>query len=140
MNILFLCTGNSCRSQMAEAWARQLHPDFGVWSAGVVKHGMNPNVATVMNEVGVDISAQSSKTVDDLPDVKFDYIVTLCGHASENCPFFPAQSKRVHRGFDDPPSIVKEQGLEGEEMLDVYRRVRDEIKGMVSGIPDNLSE
>lgn len=140
MNILYLCTGNSCRSQMAEAWTRKLHPEYGVWSAGVVKHGMNPHVATVMGEVGVDISQQSSKTVDDLPDVVFDYIVTLCGHASENCPFFPSQSTRVHKGFDDPPSIVKEQALEGEAMLDVYRRVRDEIRIMVSDLPDSLRD
>jgi len=138
MNILFLCTGNSCRSQMAEAWVRHLRPEISVWSAGVVKHGMNPNARAVMEEVGVDMSVQTSKTVDELPEVEFDYVVTLCGHAAENCPYFPSSAKRVHRGFDDPPSLVKEQGLGETEALEVYRRVRDEIKVMVEGIPETI--
>jgi len=140
MNILYLCTGNSCRSQMAEAWTRHLRPEMGAWSAGVVRHGMNPNAKAVMEEAGVDMSAQESKTVDDLPDVEFDYVVTLCGHAAENCPYFPSSAKRVHRGFDDPPSLVREEGLEGEAALAVYRRVRDEIKAMVEKLPGSIVE
>lgn len=140
MNILFLCTGNSCRSQMAEAWTRHLRPEISAWSAGVVKHGMNQSAKAVMEEAGVDMGGQESKTVDELPDVDFDYVVTLCGHAAETCPFFPANAKRVHRGFDDPPSLVKEQELEGDHALEIYRRVRDEIRAMVEGLPGSLEE
>ena len=138
MNILYLCTGNSCRSQMAEAWTRHLRPEIKAWSAGVVKHGMNPNAKLVMEEAGVDMSGQESNTVDEMPDVQFDYVVTLCGHAAENCPYFPSEAKRVHRGFDDPPSLVKE--LPEAEHLDVYRRVRDEIKVLVEGLPGSLED
>lgn len=123
---------------MAEAWTRHLHPGFGVWSAGVVRHGMNPHAVRVMEEAGVDMSGHTSKTVDDLPDVALDYVVTLCGHAAENCPYFPSQAKRVHRGFDDPPSLTK--GLSEDEALAVYRRVRDEIKTMVQGLPEGLDD
>ncbi|QGY41758.1 arsenate reductase ArsC [Pseudodesulfovibrio cashew] len=138
MKILYLCTGNSCRSQMAEAWTRHLRPEIGVWSAGVVRHGMNPMAVRVMEEAGVDMSGQESKTVDDLPDEAFDYVVTLCGHAAENCPYFPSSAKRVHRGFDDPPSLVREQDLSEDDGLAVYRRVRDEIRVMVEGLPASL--
>jgi len=139
MKILYLCTGNSCRSQMAEGWTRHLHPDIECWSAGVVRHGMNPDAVRVMLEAGVDISAQTSKTVDDLPAVEFDLVVTLCGHAAENCPYFPSRARRVHRGFDDPPSLAA--GLPTEEArLDIYRRVRDEIRAMVEGLPDSLED
>lgn len=139
MNILYLCTGNSCRSQMAEAWTRLLHPSIHCWSAGVERHGMNPHAVRVMEEVGADMSAHSSKTVDDLPEQAYDYVVTLCGHAAENCPYFPGAHKRVHRGFDDPPSLAR--GLErDEDILEVYRRVRDEIRKMVDGLPDSLED
>ena len=139
MNILYLCTGNSCRSQMAEAWTRLLRPEISCWSAGVERHGMNPYAVKVMEEAGADMSAHSSKLTTELPDVAFDYIVTLCGHAAENCPFFPGAGKRVHRGFDDPPSLVK--GLTDEKaILDVYRRVRDEIRVMVEGVPGSLDD
>ena len=137
-NILFLCTGNSCRSQMAEGWARALKGDLlNSYSAGVVRHGLNPSAVKVMAEVGVDISAHRSKTVDDLPQVEFDYVVTLCGHAAENCPYFPGQAKRLHVGFDDPPTLA--QGAKSEEeALIHYRRVRDEIRAFVEGMPGNL--
>ena len=138
MNILYLCTGNSCRSQMAEAWTRALKPEINCWSAGVVRHGMNENAVAVMEEAGIDMSAHHSKTVDDLPEETFDYVVTLCGHAAENCPYFPGQAKRVHRGFDDPPSLAK--GLPPEEQLAIYRRVRDEIKAFVEGLPGSLDD
>jgi len=139
MNILFLCTGNSCRSQMAEGWTRHLKGDeFNAYSAGVETHGMNPYAIKVMAEVGIDISSHTSKLVSDLPeDIEFDYVVTVCGHAHENCPYFPAKSKVVHVGFDDPPSLAK--GLtDEEEILKIYRRVRDDIETYVKSLPQAL--
>lgn len=139
MNILFLCTGNSCRSQMGEGWARHLKGDvMQVYSAGVETHGMNPYAVKVMAEAGVDISDHTSKLVTDLPqDIEFDYVITVCGHANENCPYFPAKTKVVHIGFDDPPALAK--GLTDEEaILDVYRRVRDQIKAFVETLPQSL--
>ncbi|MCJ2163501.1 MULTISPECIES: arsenate reductase ArsC [unclassified Pseudodesulfovibrio] len=139
MNILFLCTGNSCRSQMAEGWAAHLKPDaFTAYSAGVETHGLNPFAVKVMAEAGVDISNNASKLVTDLPEgVEFEYVVTVCGHANENCPYFPAKTKVVHVGFDDPPSLTRNLSDE-EEILTVYRRVRDEIKEFVQGLPDSM--
>ena len=138
MNILFLCTGNSCRSQMAEGWAKHFKKDeFTAFSAGIVRHGMNPYAVRVMEEAGVDMSGHSSKTLDDLTGLEFDAVVTLCGHASETCPFFPGRARRVHRGFDDPPSLCAALTDE-EEILAVYRRVRDEIRDFVEGLPLNL--
>lgn len=139
MNILFLCTGNSCRSQMAEGWARALKPEaFTAWSAGVETHGLNPLAVRVMAEAGVDISGHRSKLTADLPeDVTFDYVVTVCGHANENCPYFPAGTKVVHVGFDDPPTLAKTLTDEAE-ILEVYRRVRDEIRAFVEGLPGSL--
>lgn len=139
MNILFLCTGNSCRSQMAEGWTNHLKGGMlTAYSAGVETHGMNPYAIKVMAEEGVDISSGTSKLVTDLPDdVEFDYVITVCGHAHENCPYFPARVKVSHVAFDDPPSLVK--GLTDEEkILAVYRRVRDEIKAFVQGLPDSM--
>ena len=139
MNILFLCTGNSCRSQMAEGWSRQLKSDvFTAYSAGVETHGLNPHAVKVMGEAGIDISGNVSKLVSDLPvDVEFDYVVTVCGHAGENCPYFPAKTKVVHVGFDDPPSLTK-NFTDEEEILAVFRRVRDEIRDFVMGLPDSM--
>lgn len=139
MNILFLCTGNSCRSQMAEGWARHLkQSEFNAYSAGIARHGMNPYAMRVMEEVGVDMSGHASKTMEDLPGLHFNVIVTLCGHAKETCPFFPGQAKRIHQGFDDPPRLCVDMTDE-EEILQVYRRVRDEIRGFVEDMPANLS-
>ncbi|MBI4806304.1 MAG: arsenate reductase ArsC [Desulfovibrio sp.] len=137
-NILFLCTGNSCRSQMAEGWAKKLKEElYNVFSAGVVRHGMNEHAVKVMAEAGVDISAQYSKTVDDLPQVEFDCVITLCGHAAETCPFFKGTAKRMHVGFDDPPALARDAKTE-EEALNHYRRVRDEIRAFVEGMPGNI--
>lgn len=130
--VLFLCTGNSCRSQMAEGFARALRPDLKPWSAGLEKHGLNPLAVRVMAEAGVDISGQFSKTVDELPSREFDAVVTVCGHAGENCPFFPGQVRRIHAGFDDPPALARQAKTE-EEALVHYRRVRDEIREFVRG-------
>ncbi|WP_027366732.1 arsenate reductase ArsC [Desulfocurvibacter africanus] len=138
LKVLFLCTGNSCRSQMAEGWVRALKSDtIEAWSAGIEKHGMNPLAVKVMAEAGVDISGQYSKTVDELPRREFDYVITLCGHASENCPYFPGKAKRLHAGFDDPPQLAKDAKSE-EEALVHYRRVRDEIRAFVEAMPGNL--
>ncbi|MEG6549888.1 arsenate reductase ArsC [Desulfocurvibacter africanus] len=139
IKVLFLCTGNSCRSQMAEGWVRALKSDtIEAWSAGIEKHGMNPLAVKVMAEAGVDISGQYSKTVDELPVREFDYVITLCGHASENCPFFPGKAKRLHAGFDDPPQLAKDAKSEDEALVH-YRRVRDEIRAFVEAMPGNLS-
>jgi arsenate reductase len=139
LKILFLCTGNSCRSQMAEAWARHLKSDvLDPYSAGIEKHGMNPHAIKVMAEAGVDISHQYSKTPAELGPLPFDYVVTVCGHANENCPVFPGKTRVVHVGFDDPPRLTK--GLpDGEEKLAVYRRVRDEIRRFIQQLPGELT-
>lgn len=138
-NIMFLCTGNSCRSQMAEGWARKYwEQEFNVYSAGTKKHGMNERAMKVMKEAGVDISSHYSKTVEELPDVTFDYVVTVCGHAHENCPYFP-DGKIVHVGFQDPPALTKEMTDE-EEVLSVYRKVRDEIEVFVKDMKTVLEK
>jgi arsenate reductase len=138
IRMLFLCTGNSCRSQMAEGWARHLKGDLvEAYSAGIETHGLNPRAVKVMAEAGVDISGHRSKHVRDLKDVPFDYVVTVCGHASENCPVFPGKVKVVHVGFDDPPKLAAGARTE-EEALSHYRRVRDEIRAFVEKLPDAL--
>jgi arsenate reductase len=138
--VLFLCTGNSCRSQMAEGWARRLKGDvIEPYSAGVEPHGMNPRAVAVMKESGVDISSHRSKHVDELRDVPFDYVVTVCDHANETCPVFPGKVKRVHVAFDDPPRLAKDAGSE-QEALAHYRRVRDEIRAFVERLPGALEQ
>jgi arsenate reductase len=137
-SILFLCTGNSCRSQMAEGWCRHLLPDvFDCASAGIEKHGLNPLAVKVMAESGVDISAHCSKTTAELGDEEFDFVITVCGHADENCPFFPAKTKVIHHGFDDPPKLAANAGSE-EEALGHYRRVRNEIRDFIQLLPGLL--
>jgi arsenate reductase len=136
--ILFLCTGNSCRSQMAEGWARALKSDvLEAYSAGVETHGLNPNAVRVMAEAGVDISGHRSKHVNELLDAGIDYVVTVCDHAAEACPRFPGKAKIVHHSFQDPPALAKTAKTE-EEALDHYRRVRDEIKNFVESLPEGL--
>ena len=138
LRILFLCTGNSCRSQMAEGWARALKGDcLEAYSAGLEKHGMNPYALKVMAEAGVDISQQYSKIPAEIAPVEFDYVVTVCGHADENCPVFPGKTRVLHVGFDDPPKLTKHLP-DGEEKLAVYRRVRDEIRRFVETLPEGL--
>ena len=140
IKILFLCTGNSCRSQMAEGWARTLKSDsIEAYSAGIETHGLNPDAVRVMAEVGVDISAQRSKLVSELREVAFDYVITVCGHANEHCPLFPGKAKIVHVGFDDPPKLAADAKTE-EERLAPYRRVRDEIKRFVMALPDMTNQ
>lgn len=131
LNVLFLCTGNSCRSQMAEGWAKSLRPDtLQPYSAGVEPHGMNPRAIRVMQEAGVDISGHHSKHVDELKDVPLDYVVTVCDQANEACPLFAGKTKVIHVGFDDPPRLAKNARNE-EEALNHYRRVRDEIRHFI---------
>src|SRR5678816_3523659 len=139
LKVLFLCTGNSCRSQMAEGWTRFLKSDvLEPYSTGIEKHGMNPHAVKVMAEAGVDISNQHSKTPADIGSVKFDYVVTVCGHANEHCPVFPGRARVVHIGFEDPPKLTKYLP-DGEEKLAVYRRVRDEIRNFVETLPGALT-
>jgi len=138
LKVLFLCTGNSCRSQMAEGWARRLKGDvIEAYSAGIEAHGLNPNAVKVMAEAGVDISGHHSKHPDELKDVKFDYVVTLCGEANEHCPMFPGKAKIIHVGFDDPPKLAAEVE-DAEEKLNCYRRVRDGIRVFIETLPESL--
>jgi len=137
LKILFLCTGNSCRSQMAEGWARRLKSDVvEPYSAGIEIHGLNPLAVKVMAE-GVDISGQRSKHFTELKDIRFDYVVTVCDDAYEKCPVFPGKTRVIHIGFDDPPRLAKQTSDE-QEVLDIYRRVRDEIRDFISHIEDFL--
>ena len=139
LKVLFLCTGNSCRSQMAEGWTRTLKGDrIEAFSAGIETHGLNPRAVKVMAEAGVDISRHRSKTAADLPTKDFDYVVTVCDHAHESCPLFPGKTKVVHVGFDDPPRLAKDAQTE-EEALAPYRRIRDEIKAFVENLPGALT-
>ena len=138
LTILFLCTGNSCRSQMAEGWARALKSDvIEAYSAGIETHGLNPLAVKVMAEAGVDISRHRSKHVEELKNISFDYVITVCDHAHESCPWFPGRTRVVHVGFDDPPRLAKTANSE-EEALNHYHRVRDEIRAFVEKLPEVL--
>lgn len=143
LRVLFLCTGNSCRSQMAEGWARHLKGDvIEAYSAGIETHGLNPNAVKVMAEAGVDISGHKSQHIGDFKEVKLDVVVTVCGHAHETCPIFPGNCKVIHVGFDDPPKMARElarQGASEEEQLECYRKVRDEIRDFVETLPESLN-
>jgi arsenate reductase len=138
LKVMFLCTGNSCRSQMAEGWAHALKGNvIDAYSAGVDPHGMNPRAIAAMAETGVDITGQRSKHVDELAGVAFDYVVTVCGHANETCPMFPGDTKVVHVGFDDPPKLAAGAKTDDEAMPH-YRRVRDEIRTFIETLPAAL--
>jgi len=124
---------------MAEGWARQLKGDeIETYSAGVNPQGLNEYASRVMAEAGVDISGHKSKHVDELADIKFDYVVTVCDNAREQCPVFPEETKVIYVGFDDPPALAVDAQTE-EEALNHYRRVRDEIKEFVEGLPGSLT-
>jgi arsenate reductase len=137
--ILFLCTGNSCRSQMAEGWARKLKGErIEAHSAGVEVHGLNPLAVKAMAEAGVDISGHRSKHVNELKDLAFDYVVTVCGAAHESCPAWLGRgAKVVHAGFDDPPKLAAGAKTQ-EEAMGHYRRVRDQIRAFVERLPESL--
>ena len=135
IKLLFLCTGNSCRSQMAEGWARHLKGDqIEAWSAGIETHGLNPLAVKVMAEAGVDISGHQSTHVKEIIDIPFDAVITVCDHARESCPLFPRPVKKIHQSFEDPPFLAKSAKSE-EEVLNIYRRVRDQIKAFVMTLP-----
>lgn len=143
LKVLFLCTGNSCRSQMAEGWARHLVADsIEAYSAGIETHGLNPDAVAVMAEAGVDITGQRSQHLDEFKGVALDCVVTVCDNAAESCPLFPGDTRVVHRPFDDPPRLAREAATDGAltdaERLAPYRRVRDEIRDFVSMLPGLL--
>ncbi len=139
-SVLFLCTGNSCRSQMAEGWARHLKGELiEPSSAGVEAHGLDPNAVRVMLEAGVDISAQRSKRLEDLQELDFDWVVTVCDNARESCPVFSGPARLLHRSFEDPPRLAVEASSEAEA-LGHYRRVRDEIRGFIETLPEGLED
>ena len=140
IKILFLCNGNSCRSQMAEGWTRRLRRELiEPYSGGIEAHGLNARAVKVMEEAGIDISGQRSKHVDELLDVPFDWVVTVCDHANERCPVFPRKVKRFHVSFEDPPRLAAKAKSE-EEALIHYRRVRDEIRAFVERLPEALTQ
>jgi len=139
LKVLFLCTGNACRSQMAEGWAIALKSsEIEPYSAGIAPHGLDPRAVRVMAEAGVDISGRTSKHVNDLKDIDFDAVITVCDHAHEQCPIFPGKVRVVHVGFDDPPRLARPAKTE-QEALAHYRRVRDEIRAFVSTLPQVLA-
>lgn len=124
-NVLVLCTGNSCRSQLAEGFLRHFSGNnANIYSAGIEVHGLNPKAVKVMAESGIDISGHTSNHVDEYADIKFDYVLTVCDNAKESCPFFPTQAQKFHYNFPDP---AKATGTE-EEIMNEFRRVRDMIK------------
>lgn len=138
LKVLFLCTGNSCRSQMAEGWARHLHGEtIEPYSAGIEMHGLNPHAVAVMAEAGVAVSSHRSKSLGELSGVGFDHVVTVCGHAHETCPIFPGDTPVTHVGFDDPPKLAAGES-DPERALGHYRRVRDEIRSFVETLPEWL--
>ncbi len=135
LKILFLCTGNACRSQMAEGWARRLKGDrLEAFSAGTRPHGLDPRAVRVMAEAGVVNSGPRSKHVDEVCRIPFDYVVTVCDRARDACPVFPGKARVLHAGFEDPAAA---RGTE-EEVLGVFRRVRDALRRFVEGLPEAL--
>ena len=140
IKILFLCTGNSCRSQMAEGWTRRLKDALiEPYSAGMAAHGLDARAVKVMAESGVDISGHRCRQVDEFQNVSLDHVVTVCDQANESCPVFPGGVKHVHIGFEDPPRLARGAKTE-EEALGHYRRVRDEIRSFVEELPEVLEE
>lgn len=137
--MLFLCTGNACRSQIAEAWARHLKAEVvEPYSAGTHPRGLDPLAVKVMAEVGLDMSGQPSKAIADIEHIPFDYVVTVCSDAHESCPVFPGRAKVVHVGFDDPPRLAAHATSEAEALAH-YRRVRDEIRAFIEQFPEVLT-
>lgn len=136
-NVLFLCTGNSCRSQMAEGWGRALgNNGIRFFSAGIEKHGLNECAVQVMAERGIDISQHQSKTLEDLKEVEFDLVYTVCSHADQTCPSFIGSGRIIHAPFDDPPNMP----VIGDDPLCHYRRVRDQIGQFVAELPGSIEK
>ncbi len=142
LKILFLCTGNSCRSQMAEGWAHHLKNDvIDAYSAGTEPQRLNPLAVRVMEEVGIDISKHQSKSVDELSEIDFDFVVTVCDRAHESCPIFPGKTKVIHVGFEDPPRLAIDADAQSDKQaLPHYRRVRDAIGEFVKQLPQYLED
>jgi len=135
IRVLFLCTGNACRSQIAEGWARHLKSDVvEAYSAGIRPIGVSSRAIKTMAEAGVDISTHTSKHIDDLGGVDFDYVVTLCDNAAQNCPVFPGKAKIIHKPFKDPYFASGSQ----EQVMAEFRKVREQIKAFIETIPDSL--
>lgn len=135
IKVLFVCTGNACRSQMAEGWARHLKGNrIEAYSAGICPIGVSSRAAQTMSEAGVDITGQKSKHVNELSDVDFDYVVTLCDNAAEQCPVFDGRAKVIHRPFEDPYFATGTY----EEVMEEFRKARDKIREFVEGMPENL--
>jgi arsenate reductase len=138
--VLYLCTGNSCRSQMAEGFTRHLVKDqIDAYSAGVAPKAIDPRAIKAMAEVGIDISRQQAKSTNDIKNMAFDFVITLCDNAQKTCPTFPAKTSVIHMGFEDPPKLAENSKSEAEA-LGHYRRVRDEIKVFVEQLPDILKQ
>ena len=138
ITVLFLCTGNSCRSQMAEGFSRHLKSgEIEAHSAGVAPKGGDRRAVRAMIEVGIDISKQGSKSLDEVRHIEFDYVLTLCDNAKKTCPTFPAKTRVIHVGFEDPPRLAA-NATDEEEAMGHYRRVRDEIKAFVEQLPETL--
>lgn len=138
LKILFLCTGNSCRSQMAEAWTKALKSDLiEAYSAGTVPKGVDRRAVKAMAEMDIDISAYRSKSSIEFMDIDFDYAITLCDNAQQTCPFFPAKTRIVHHGFEDPP-VLAAGAINEEEAMAPYRRIRDEIRAFIETLPESL--
>ena len=135
-NVLVLCTGNSCRSQIAEGFLRKyLNDSFSVYSAGLEKHGLNPKAVEIMAEVGIDISHHTSDTIEDLPVSEFDYVITVCDNARENCPYFPAKTQFLHQGFTDPSTM----GGNPEELQEAYRICREAISNFCKDFANKMN-
>ncbi|MHC4509135.1 MAG: arsenate reductase ArsC [Planctomycetota bacterium] len=132
LKVLFLCTGNACRSQMAEGWARHLKSDaIEAYSAGIWPVGVSSRAAQVMAEAGVDISSQKSEHVDDFLGIDFDYVITLCGNAQEQCPVFGGKAVLVHKPFEDPTMALGSP----DQIMAAFRRTRDEIRAFIETLP-----
>jgi arsenate reductase (thioredoxin) len=135
--ILILCTGNSCRSQIAHGYLNHFGRNFlEVYSAGIETHGVNPNAIRIMKEDGIDISYHTSNNIDEYTNINFDYVITVCDNAKERCPYFPSQAKKFHYNFPDP---AKAKGTE-EEIMNEFRKVREMIKDYcLDFIKNNIS-
>lgn len=132
--ILVLCTGNSCRSQMAEGYLRHFSGGKAeIYSAGIATHGVNPDAIKVMQEDGVDISNHTSNHIDEYQDLAFDFVITVCEHTKEKCPFFPSKAQKLHQSFPDP---AQAKGTDSQR-LEVFQKVRNEIKAYCKAFINN---
>ncbi|MBC8469269.1 MAG: arsenate reductase ArsC [Planctomycetes bacterium] len=137
IKVLFLCTGNSCRSQIAEGWARHLKGNIiDAYSAGIRPIGVSSRAIKVMAEAGVDISAQKSQHLVEFSEIDFDYVITLCDNAAENCPVFTGQAKVFHKSFEDPYFATGSE----EDIMETFRKVRNNIKYFIEAMPNNLND